>query len=50
MGEETEIPDMKHEPQIQQRAAQPYLGIRVPVTMEGFAETVDTGFPKCLGG
>jgi effector-binding domain-containing protein len=37
---------MKHEPQIQQRAAQPYVGIRMPVTMEGFAEAVDTGFPE----
>ena len=49
MGEETEIPDMKYEPQIQQRAAQPYVGIRMPVTMEGLAETVDTGFPEVIG-
>jgi hypothetical protein len=40
---------MKHEPQIQQRAAQPYVGIRMPVTMEGFAEAVDTGFPYVFG-
>ena len=40
---------MKHEPQIQQRAAQPYVGIRMPVTMEGFAEAVDTSFPKVFG-
>ncbi len=32
---------MKHEPHIQQRAAQPYVGIRMPVTMEGLAEAVD---------
>jgi effector-binding domain-containing protein len=40
---------MKHEPQIQQRAAQPYVGIRMPVTMEGFAEAVDAGFPEVFG-
>ena len=40
---------MKHEPQIQQRAAQPYVGIRIPVTMEGFAEAVDAGFPEVFG-
>ena len=37
---------MKHEPQIQQRAAQPCVGIRMTVTVEGFAEAVDTGFPE----
>jgi effector-binding domain-containing protein len=40
---------MKHEPQIQQRAAQPYVGIRKLITMEGFAEAVDTGFPEVFG-
>ncbi len=40
---------MKHEPQIQQRAAQPYVGIQMPVTMEGLAEPVDTGFPEVFG-
>jgi hypothetical protein len=49
IGEETEITDMKHEPQIQQRAAQPYVTIRMPETMEGLAEAVDTGFPEVFG-
>ena len=40
---------MKHEPQIQQRPAQPYVGIRMWVTMDGFPAAVDTGFPEIFG-
>jgi effector-binding domain-containing protein len=40
---------MKHELQIQRRAAQPYVGIRITVTMKGLAEAVDTGFPEVFG-
>jgi effector-binding domain-containing protein len=40
---------MKHDPQIQQRAAQPYVAVRMPVTMEGLAEAVDTCFPEVCG-
>jgi effector-binding domain-containing protein len=45
----TEILDMQHEPQVQQRAAQPYVGIRMRVTMEGFGAAIDVGFPEVFG-
>jgi len=40
---------MDPQPQIQQRAAQPYAGIRTPVTMAGFPEAADTLFPELFG-
>ena len=40
---------MSQEPQIQQRAAQSYAGIRVRVPMEGVAAAVDEAFPKLFG-
>jgi effector-binding domain-containing protein len=36
-------------PQIQQRDAQPYAGIRTSVTMDGLAGTVDQTFPELFG-
>jgi effector-binding domain-containing protein len=43
-----EVP-MSQEPQIQQRAAQPYAGIRVRVTMDGISAAVDEAFPELFG-
>jgi effector-binding domain-containing protein len=43
-----EVP-MSREPQIQQRAAQPYAGIRVRVTMDGISAAVDEAFPELFG-
>jgi effector-binding domain-containing protein len=40
---------MSQEPQIQQRAAQPYAGIRVRVPMEGISAAVDEAFPEVFG-
>ncbi len=40
---------MNLEPQIQQRAEQPYAGIRMPVTMASLADAVDSGFPELFG-
>jgi len=40
---------MSQEPQIQQRAAQPYAGIRVCVPMEGISAAVDEAFPELFG-
>ena len=41
---------MKHQPQIQERAAQPYLAIPLTVTMEGgFGEEVESGFSELFG-
>jgi effector-binding domain-containing protein len=36
-------------PQIQQRAAQPYAGIRTSVTMDGLAGAIDRTFPELFG-
>jgi effector-binding domain-containing protein len=36
-------------PQIQQREAQPYAGIRTSVTMDGLAGAVDQTFPELFG-
>ncbi|HEY5166008.1 MAG TPA: GyrI-like domain-containing protein, partial [Acidimicrobiia bacterium] len=41
--------EMPHEPEVEQRAAQPYVGIRMPVTMEGFGAVIDAGFPEIFG-
>jgi effector-binding domain-containing protein len=38
------------EPQIEQRAEQPYAGIRETVTMETLPSAVDRGFPALFGG
>jgi hypothetical protein len=40
---------MKHEPQIQQRATLPYVGIRCHVTEQGVAAAVDPAFPELFG-
>jgi effector-binding domain-containing protein len=40
---------MNLEPQVQQRAAQPYAGIRTLVTMASFPEAADTTFPELFG-
>ena len=40
---------MNHEPQIQERAAQHYAGIRVTVTMDGISGAVDEAFPELFG-
>ena len=37
---------MTNEPQIEQRPAQPYIGIRETVTLDGFPAVVDKGFPE----
>jgi hypothetical protein len=40
---------MSHEPQIQARAAQPYVAIRRTVTMDGISGAVDEAFPELFG-
>ena len=40
---------MTHEPQIQERAAQPYVGIPSTVTMDTISTAVDGGFPELFG-
>jgi hypothetical protein len=40
---------MSGEPQIEQRAEQPYAGIRLRVTMDGLPGEVDRGFPELFG-
>lgn len=40
---------MDLQPQIHQRAAQPYAGIRTSVTMAGFPEAADTLIPELFG-
>jgi effector-binding domain-containing protein len=40
---------MSNEPQIEQRAEQPYAGIRMRVTMDGLPGAVDQGFPELFG-
>jgi hypothetical protein len=41
---------LKHQPRIQERAAQPYLAIPLTVTMEGgFGEEVESGFSELFG-
>lgn len=40
---------MTPEPQIEQRPAQPYAGIRETVTTDGFPAAVDKGFPELFG-
>ncbi len=40
---------MSGEPQIEQRAEQPYAGIRLCVTMDGLPGSVDQGFPELFG-
>ena len=40
---------MSHEPQIQPRAAQPYVGIPMRVTMDGLSGAVDETFPELFG-
>lgn len=40
---------MTHEPRIQSRAAQPYVGIPATVTMATLAAAVDSGFPELFG-
>ncbi|MGH4023273.1 MAG: GyrI-like domain-containing protein [Pseudonocardiaceae bacterium] len=37
---------MTNEPQIEQRPAQPYIGIRETVAKDGFPAAVDKGFPE----
>src|ERR1700758_445816 len=36
-------------PQIEQRDAQPYAGIRTSVTMDGLADAIDQAFPELFG-
>lgn len=41
---------MQNEPQVQQRAAQPYVAIRAQVTTEAeFRRAADSGFPEVFG-
>lgn len=40
---------MTSEPQFQERAAQPYAGIRASVTMDGLSAAVDEAFPELFG-
>jgi effector-binding domain-containing protein len=40
---------MTHQPQLQARAEQPYLGIPATVTMETIGSAVDSGFPELFG-
>jgi effector-binding domain-containing protein len=40
---------MNHEPQIQERAAQDYAGIRMTVPMDGISGAVDEAFPELFG-
>jgi len=40
---------MNGEPHVEQRAGQPYAGIRMRVTMAGLAGSVDQGFPELFG-
>jgi effector-binding domain-containing protein len=40
---------MSHEPRVEQRAARPYAGIRMRVTMDGLSGAVDQGFPELFG-
>jgi effector-binding domain-containing protein len=37
------------EPRVEQRAEQPYAGIRMRVTMDGLPGAVDQGFPELFG-
>src|ERR1700689_253961 len=40
---------MNDEPQVEQRAEQPYAGVRLRVTMDGLSGVVDRGFPELFG-
>jgi len=40
---------MSDEPRVEQRAEQPYAGIRIRVTMDGLPGAVDQGFPELFG-
>src|SRR5262245_20389881 len=40
---------MTNEPQFQERAAQPYAGIRASVMMDGLSAAVDEAFPELFG-
>jgi hypothetical protein len=40
---------MNDEPRVEQRAEQPYAGIRMRVTMNGLSGAVDQGFPELFG-
>jgi effector-binding domain-containing protein len=40
---------MSHQPQVQQRAAQPYAAIPMTVTMDTISEAVDQAFPELFG-
>jgi effector-binding domain-containing protein len=48
-ADETEIPAMPYDPQIQQRDPQPYAGLPVTVTMETFPAAADASFPELFG-
>jgi effector-binding domain-containing protein len=47
--DEEEAHPVTHEPQLQERAAQPYAGIRTSVTMDGLSAAVDEAFPELFG-
>jgi effector-binding domain-containing protein len=40
---------MNDEPRVEERAEQPYAGIRMRVTMDGMSGAVDQGFPELFG-
>jgi effector-binding domain-containing protein len=40
---------MDEQPQVTERAAQPYVGVPFTVTMETFPQAADTGFPELFG-
>jgi effector-binding domain-containing protein len=40
---------MSEEPRIEERATQPYAGIRTTVTMDGISVAVDEAFPELFG-
>src|SRR5215472_6532689 len=46
---EQEAHPMTHQPQLRERAAQPYAGIRTSVTMDGLPAAVDEAFPELFG-
>lgn len=50
MSEHAATHHMRHQPQIRERSAQPYVAIRAHVTTEAeFRRAADTGFPELFG-
>jgi effector-binding domain-containing protein len=49
MPVQTKGPDLSHQPQVQQRAAQHYAAIPMTVTMDTIPQAVDQAFPELFG-